>query len=266
MGNDPRREINSVRMWYDQVAQTFSTRYTGIGGEFWRSFEDNLALDLLGCPNRVLDLGCGTGRLSAALAGRGASVLGIDFSMSMIAVARSAAHHEGVSYSVMDATRAALKPASFDAVVSLGMFEYMADPTPFVDEIVRILRPGGRVVFTCHNVVAFPSRIWMFVKAGLKSLRQQPRSNARNEFFQPVAHRAESMLHLLRKRGLVNADYRGFHFPPAVDGFQLATRLPFAPLARIGKVTAVALDRFVGRIRVTRRMSALAMFTAQKPV
>src|SRR5436305_12506608 len=95
MGNDPRREINSVRMWYDQVAETFSTRYTGIGGEFWRSFEDELALDLLGFPNRVLDLGCGTGRLSAALAGRGASVLGIDFSMSMIAVARSAAHHEG---------------------------------------------------------------------------------------------------------------------------------------------------------------------------
>ncbi len=268
MSRDLSEEVAGVRSWYNLVAENFGKSYSGARGAFLKHCEEGLALELLQGPReRILDLGCGAGRLADSLSGCAAQVVGIDVSESMISVARRQPHAPNVGYCVMDATRSALKPASFDAVVSLGMFEYLADPSPFLKEILRVLRPGGRVIFTCHSKGSGLVRAWNKVGAMWKPRPKgvsQPLPE-RDSFYRTVAHQPEQLLSLLREEGFVAADFRGFHFPPAWDGFVLSSAVPIGPLSRWGTSLAGGLDRWLGRLPATRWMSTLAMFTARKP-
>jgi 2-polyprenyl-3-methyl-5-hydroxy-6-metoxy-1,4-benzoquinol methylase len=268
--DDTDREVAAVRGWYDQTADSFNRRYIGTSGEFWRAFEETLLLELLGVRiGRVLDLGCGSGRLAASLSIRATMVIAVDISPAMIMLAQAAAHPRNVQYCVMDATRAALKPASFDTVISLGMFEYMADPSPFLRAIVGLLKPGGMFVFTSHNRVPLPIRAWLFAEARLKSaIRWRSRNRPgtpRDQFFHTVEHRSSEMRSLLEKHGFVATDQRGFHFPLSVELFSIADRIPAKTLANAGKSAAVTIDRSLGRWRATRSLCPVAMFTARKP-
>ncbi len=94
----------------------------------------------------ALDLCCGHGNVTAGLVRAGASVTGLDFSPAMLAMARSAvpqAHFiEG------DATDLRFDAASFDAVtIGFGM-PHVPDPVKVLNEVRRVLRPGGRLAFS----------------------------------------------------------------------------------------------------------------------
>lgn len=96
---------------------------------------------------RVLDVACGTGLLTfeaARLVGTAGQVVGTDISGRMIDTARRVAP-PGVSFQRMDAQKLGLAAASFDAVLcSLGLM-YVPDAAAAVNEMLRVLRPGGRV-------------------------------------------------------------------------------------------------------------------------
>jgi ubiquinone biosynthesis O-methyltransferase len=95
----------------------------------------------------LLDVGCGNGAVAAALAGRGATVTGVDLSESGIALARAA--HPDVRYevgSVYDDLRAKL--GTFDRVVSLEVIEHLFDPRTFLRRAFEVLKPGGRIVLS----------------------------------------------------------------------------------------------------------------------
>jgi 2-polyprenyl-3-methyl-5-hydroxy-6-metoxy-1,4-benzoquinol methylase len=268
--NDTDREVAAVRGWYDQTADSFNLRYSGTGGEFWQRFEETLALELLGdSAGRILDLGCGPGRLAGSLSSRAAMVLGVDISPAMIRLAKATAHPRNVRYCVMDATRAAVEPSRFDAVISLGMFEYMADPSPFLREILRILKPGGLLLFTSHNRVPFPIRAWLFTESRLRSaidrVLGKRRGRARDEWFQTVEHQSNEIFSVLKTLGFVGTDYRGFHFPVSVELFSISARIPVKTLANTGKSVAVTIDRALGRWHATRFLCPVSMFTAHKP-
>lgn len=270
MSDDVYHEVVGVRRWYNETANSFSTRYSGTAGEFWRRFEESLALEFLGGPaNRILDLGCGPGRLADSLSPLASVVLGVDIAEAMISVACARSHPENVRYSVMDATRTALKSECFDAVISLGMFEYLSDPSPFLSEILRILKPGGRVVFTCYNRVPLVVRAWLFGEAVFRSVmcKSSPKREgpARHELYRTVAHESKQILRVLKNRGFSESDCRGFHFPLTVDAFRISARIPAHVLASAGKSAAVAVDRWLGRSRLTRSMCPLTMFSACKP-
>ena len=103
-------------------------------------------LDLL-APSpgeRVLDLGCGEGRLTAKLAEAGAAVVGVDSSPEQVAAARAA----GLEARVADG---AALPFSekFDAVFSNAALHWMKDPDAVLAGVFRALRPGGRFVAEC---------------------------------------------------------------------------------------------------------------------
>ena len=104
------------------------------------------ALDRLGtAPQRILDLGTGTGAAARVLARRfpEAAVVGVDLAPKMVQEARALlpADLEGrVRYEVGDASSLALEPAAFDLVVLLNMI-------PFFEELARVTAPGGRVIF-----------------------------------------------------------------------------------------------------------------------
>ena len=93
---------------------------------------------------RVLDVGCGTGRLAVALAERGARVWGVDPSEAMLAEAK--AHAEGkIALKRASAEALPFKDGWFEAMVFRLVIHLLDRPRAFV-EAARVLAPGGRIV------------------------------------------------------------------------------------------------------------------------
>lgn len=92
---------------------------------------------------RILDLGCGTGTLTAAIAREGATVTGIDSSAEMIASARQ--KHDGLRFEVADG-QALPYDREFDAVFSNAALHWMPRAHDVVRGVERALVPGGRFV------------------------------------------------------------------------------------------------------------------------
>jgi ubiquinone/menaquinone biosynthesis C-methylase UbiE len=102
---------------------------------------------------RVLEVGCGPGRLSIRLARRrGLDVTGLDLDPTMIERARTNARRRGdadnlrPSFLVGDVASMAFPDGSFDLVVSTLSMHHWADRTAGLTEIGRVLRPGGRAL------------------------------------------------------------------------------------------------------------------------
>lgn len=103
---------------------------------------------------RVVDVGCGGGILTEALAARGAHALGIDLAEAALEVARSHAKQSKleIEYRACAAeTLAAEQPASFDVVCCMEMLEHVPDPTSVVRACAALVKPGGDVVFSTLN-------------------------------------------------------------------------------------------------------------------
>lgn len=98
---------------------------------------------------RVLDLGCGSGRLTVALAAQGSDVTGCDLNVTALAGARDRAAAAGVSLALVEADMNEPLPFSdgaFDAVTSRLALMIADDPVATLREVARVLVPGGRVV------------------------------------------------------------------------------------------------------------------------
>jgi len=100
---------------------------------------------------RILDLGCGDGVLTAELAAAGASVVGVDTSAEFIAAARA----RGVDARLMDGQALSFRP-EFDGVFSNAALHWMPDAAAVLRGVARALVPGGRFVaeFGGHGNVA----------------------------------------------------------------------------------------------------------------
>ncbi|MDZ4791686.1 MAG: methyltransferase domain-containing protein [Hyphomicrobiales bacterium] len=90
---------------------------------------------------RILDLGCGDGALTAGLVRAGAEVIGIDASEPLLQAARQ----RGIDARLMDG-EALMFNAEFDAVFSNAALHWMTQPQLVIDGVKRALKPGGRFV------------------------------------------------------------------------------------------------------------------------
>ena len=100
-------------------------------------------------PERILDIGCGTGYLQGQLAARApqAQVLaGIDAAPAMIEVARAAAADDRLRFVAGTAQRLPWPAATFDLVVSTTSFDHWADQRAGLVQCARVLAPGGWLV------------------------------------------------------------------------------------------------------------------------
>ena len=102
----------------------------------------------------VLDVGCGGGLLSEALAQAGAKVTAIDLAPNLLKVARLHGLESGikVDYREMPVeTLAEQAPASFDAITCMEMLEHVPEPASIIEACAKLLKPGGRLFLSTLN-------------------------------------------------------------------------------------------------------------------
>ncbi|MFB7146012.1 class I SAM-dependent methyltransferase [Agrobacterium deltaense] len=116
---------------------------------------------------RVLDVGCGAGDSSLALAslvGKQGQVLGVDISEPLIDRARAQGQDAPVLFQVADASSAELPESAFDILFSRFGVMFFNDPTGAFAHMRRALKPGGRVAFVCWRGMA--ENDWMRLPMG----------------------------------------------------------------------------------------------------
>lgn len=166
-------EKEKVEKYFQETAKSFDVIYAEekplrlkiIDFLFRKSMLRRFELALKECKNiqgkHVLDIGCGSGRYSVELAKQGAkSVLGIDFSRAMLAIAERYAKENRVSpicsFIFADFLKYNFKE-NFDVSLAIGVFEYFKNPKPFLEKS-RVLTKD-KIIFSLPNVYTFRSCI-----------------------------------------------------------------------------------------------------------
>jgi demethylmenaquinone methyltransferase / 2-methoxy-6-polyprenyl-1,4-benzoquinol methylase len=150
-----------VRAMFDRIARVYdrmnSVMTAGMHHR-WRARAADLAR--VGPGSRALDVATGTGDLAIELHGRGAEVVGLDFSERMLELARVKAPE--IEFAQGNALELAYPDASFDAVtVGFGARNF-ADLDRGLRELARVARPGGRVVVLEITTPQKPPLSWFF--------------------------------------------------------------------------------------------------------
>lgn len=168
---------------------------------------------------RVLDIGCGGGILSDAMARAGAQVLGIDLATKALKVAQLhalEAQTPNVSYREVSAEAlAAEAPGSFDVVTCMEMLEHVPDPASVVQACANLVKPGGWVFFSTLN--RNPKSFLLAIVGAEYVLNLLPRgTHEYKKFIRP----SELASHL-RAAGLTLNATRGLQYNPLTQRYWL---------------------------------------------
>ncbi|MGL4647989.1 MAG: methyltransferase domain-containing protein [Caldilineaceae bacterium] len=146
-----REGWNQISAWYQRRhgIPTHSAHYGP-----WAPLENDLRLlgDVRG--RRILEVGCGGGQCAIAFARQGATVAAMDLSDEQLAHARSLAAQEGVTIPFTQGSAedlAAYASGAWDVVFSAYALQYVEPMAACLRECARVLRPGGRLVFSLDH-------------------------------------------------------------------------------------------------------------------
>jgi SAM-dependent methyltransferase len=142
--------------------------YVGAGEREWRAVVGEESWGIWALPESTLrllpadltgrdtiELGCGTGYVSAWLARRGARPVGIDNSEAQLATARRLQGEHGIEFPLHhgNAESVPYPDASFDLAISEYGASIWADPYRWIPEAARLLRPGGELIFLVNGLI-----------------------------------------------------------------------------------------------------------------
>lgn len=171
---------------------------------------------------RALDVGCGGGILTEALAAKGADASGIDLAQAALDVARRHAQKSGLSidYRGCAAEDLAMQsPASFDVVCCLEMLEHVPDPSSVVRACAQLVKPGGNVVFSTIN--RNPKSFALVIVAAEYVARLIPRGT--HEYAKFI--RPSELSAWCRAAGLEPVALRGLRYNPLLRSVSLSDDL-----------------------------------------
>ncbi len=154
--------VRRNRLAWDQWAAD----YAGLGLHGWAAAEPSWGIwsvpeaqagvlpTTLGGQDSI-ELGCGTGYVSAWLACRGARPVGLDNSAAQLATARALQQRFGLRFPLVHASaeQAPFTDASFDVVISEYGASIWCDPYAWIPEAARLLRPGGQLIFLVNSAL-----------------------------------------------------------------------------------------------------------------
>jgi 2-polyprenyl-6-hydroxyphenyl methylase/3-demethylubiquinone-9 3-methyltransferase len=164
---------------------------------------------LKGSP--VLDVGCGGGLLSEALAREGAEVTAIDLAPDLLQVARLHLHESELVVDYRESSAELLAqqmPARFAAVTCMEMLEHVPDPASVIAACAALLQPGGRLFVSTLNRT--PQAFALAIVGAEYVMRLLPRgTHAYAQFIKPSELGA-----WLRAAGLELEDVSGLHYEP----------------------------------------------------
>ena len=146
---------------WEQHAQWWQDRFTeGVDAEYEEQILPIVAGYLAGY-GRVLDIGTGEGQVARALARAGVGpIVGLDPTLGQLTAA--VARGGGIHYARASAERLPVATASVDGVVACLVFEHLPDHVPPLQEVARVLRPGGRFVWCLnHPLLQTPGSGWI---------------------------------------------------------------------------------------------------------
>jgi len=158
-------------------------------------------------PLDAIDLGCGTGFLSLELAARGHRVTGVDFAPAMLARAERKAAERSLSvrFEQADAEQLPFAPASFDLAISRHVLWTLPHPEAAIDEWVRVLRPGGRLVVVDGAVLDGSDRVAGAQPGCQENARTSPEYQAVGDRLPFLGGRPREQIEaLLRAHGLID--------------------------------------------------------------
>jgi 2-polyprenyl-6-hydroxyphenyl methylase / 3-demethylubiquinone-9 3-methyltransferase len=159
----------------------------------------------------VLDVGCGGGLLSEALAAEGAKVTAIDLAPDLIKIAKLHRLESGVEVDYRLTAAEALAeemPGQFDAVTCMEMLEHVPDPGAVIAACARLLKPGGRLFLSTLNRT--PAAFALAIVGAEYVARMLPKGTHQyRDFIKP-----SELAAWLREAGLTLEDVSGLMYDP----------------------------------------------------
>lgn len=170
---------------------------------------------------QVLDIGCGGGILSEALAQRGAKVTAIDMVQASLDVANLHKLESGfdINYCLSTAEDWAQKHAQqYDVICCLEMLEHVPDPSAIVDACAKLVKPGGTLVFSTlnRNIKAY----LMAIVGAEYVLGMVPKgTHDYTKFIKP-----SELINMIEHAKLDAQEMTGLHFNPLLNQYYLSSK------------------------------------------
>ncbi len=168
---------------------------------------------------KVLDVGCGGGLVSEALANFGAEVTGIDMGEAPLSVAQLHLHESGLDVDYKKITAEELadeRPEHYDVVTCLEMLEHVPEPSSVIQACSRLVKPGGDVYFSTINRNV---KAWLFAIVGAEYiLNLLPKGT--HEYDKLI--KPSELSEFARRSGLELQRIIGLHYNPITKTYKLA--------------------------------------------
>lgn len=180
---------------YNKIAQEFS----GTRGGPWKDL--TILFEYITPNDKVLDLGCGNGRLYPIMKDKGAQYIGVDNSEGLISIAKR--KHPEASFQVADALKLPFKDNSFDKIYAIAVLHHIPSKElreQFLKQARRVLKPNGLLIITVWKLARM-KRVKLLFKFSVLKIIGRTKLDF-GDILVPWASAIQRYVHQYTKQGL----------------------------------------------------------------